>query len=272
MQIVECQRCHGKNRVPGYRLGARATCGKCGAFLPEPRLLSLTRKGRAWIRMYWVPLAGVAALAGYYLLPVFNKHEQPVVTPAWAPAPMTTPPVATTPAPEPPAVRDPIVGDIAPIKVDPVVLCTPKKVRSGAKRYYGVKQGHVPLKITTPPGENYLFSLTPVNGEDVIMKAYVAGGDTKEFRVPDGTYSIYVETGSAWCGFDKEFGGNGNDVSKLDANFAFTSTMEPGVGIHYRGQQIDITPQLMGNMKSERVGRPGLHPAGTEQPDGDSDD
>ncbi|WP_139351438.1 hypothetical protein [Rhodanobacter sp. B05] len=85
------------------------------------------------------------------------------------------------------------------------------------------------------------------------MTAYIAGGDTRTFRVPEGTYSIYFAQGQVWCGFRDAFGKGNTKLMELSGEFAFTSTVVPGVGTNYEGEEIDVTPKLEGNLRSHEV-------------------
>lgn len=223
MKIVTCGFCYAKNRVPGFRLGARATCGKCRLFLPEPKWLTDARDLRTGVKSHWIFFTvGISVLAAFAFLPIFNEPKNSALAPVLGPSAQALPIVPTAPIPSP--ARDYFVGAVAPLKLDhvnQVATCAPKRVRSGAMHRYVKGPAHAPLRITTPLGENYSFILSPVGTDEETMALYVAGGDTKSFSVPDGTYDITFSTGKTWCGFAKQFGDAGAEDMQLSETFVF---------------------------------------------------
>lgn len=178
---------------------------------------------------------------------------QPRVTapePAWAQSP--APPQAPPPAPPPARVAVAVAAKLPelaqnPERIAPVVPCVPVRVKSGASKIYSGHLGQAPLRIKTPSGDNYLIKLVQKGTRRVVMSAYMAGGDTKEFKVPLGTYSIFYARGQVWCGAKREFG-KGARLMRLVGDFAFTRDSD-GFG----GLQIELVPQILGNLKSEEV-------------------
>lgn len=247
MPILECERCRTKNRVPKFRLNARATCGKCGAFLREPQWIHHARQ----FKKTWPVLAiGLLALAYF----VFRPAEPPRLTspePAWS---------ATTTSLQPPAVppQKPALAStlssqtptftpqLAPII--PLFTCVPVAVASGSSKVYSRKERLAPMKITTPAGGNYLIKLVKEGTKRVVMSAYIAGGDTQEFKVPLGTYTIYYAEGDVWCGEKAAFGRDNTHLERLVGSFHFTRDAEG-----YNGFVIELTQRVNGNLNSEEV-------------------
>lgn len=259
MQIVECDNCHAKNRVPEFRLGARATCGKCRVFLPEPLWLTMARDVRRGLKAYWVfAMGAVIVVAAMFLL---QSHQDASPTLSTAP-PSTAPVTVVEPGWEPPAppINSPqsrlqpiqplavpfdLPQKIAPVQ--PVMTCVPKRIRSGTKTRYTKDRLRAPLKIKTPPGDNYLLKLVEQGTKKVVMNVYIAGGDTKKFRVPLGTYEIYYAQGKIWCG-EKDAFGSDTELVKIGSDLTFSQD-ETG----YNGHDLELIPQLMGNLRSHPV-------------------
>lgn len=80
------------------------------------------------------------------------------------------------------------------------------------------------------------------------MSAYIAGGDTKEFKVPLGSYTIYYAQGRIWCGEKEAFGRSNTHLMRLVGTFDFTKDSEG-----YTGVGIELTKQINGNLQSEEV-------------------
>jgi hypothetical protein len=107
-------------------------------------------------------------------------------------------------------------------------------------------KARAPLMVTTPQGEDYFLKLVARGTHKVVMTAYVAGGDTKNFLAPLGSYDVYYEQGKVWCGSIKEFGQNVR-LMKLEGAFDFTDT-----GTSYSGITLKLgTPD--GNLLSTEV-------------------
>lgn len=258
MQIVECDNCHAKNRVPGFRLGARATCGKCGVFLPEPRWVTVARDVRRGSKTYWVFAVGAVIVVAAMFLQQSHQNSSPtlsttptttvpatVVEPGWEPP---KPPINNSQSKLQP--NQPLVVHFDPPKIatiQPVMTCVPKHIRSGAKTRYTRDRLLAPLKVKTPPGDNYLLKLVQQGTKTVVMSIYVAGGDTKTFRVPLGTYEIYYAQGKIWCG-EKDAFGSGTELVKIGSDLTFSQD-ETG----YNGHDLELIPQLMGNLRSHPI-------------------
>jgi hypothetical protein len=104
------------------------------------------------------------------------------------------------------------------------------------------------LQITTPDDGNYLIKLVNAGTKTVAMSAYIAGGDTKEFKVPLGSYAIYYAQGRIWCGEKEAFGRSNTHLMRLVGTFDFTRDSEG-----YTGVEIELTKQVNGNLRSEEV-------------------
>jgi len=130
----------------------------------------------------------------------------------------------------------------------PVITCVPVAVKSGSSKVYSRKTRLAPLKITTPDNGNYLIKLVKKDTKRVVMSAYIAGGDTREFKVPLGLYSIYYAEGKIWCGEKDAFGRGNTHLERLVSSFAFTRDAEG-----YNGVEIELIPQIKGNLDSEKV-------------------
>jgi hypothetical protein len=130
----------------------------------------------------------------------------------------------------------------------PVITCVPVNVASGAWKIYSGRAGRAPLRITTPPGSNYLIKLVQQGTKRVVLSAYITGGDTKNFTVPLGTYSIFYAQGQIWCGDKEAFGRQNTHLMRLMGDFAFTRDRDG-----YAGHDIELVPQLQGNLQSQEV-------------------
>ena len=245
MPILVCRQCQAKNRVARYRLSARAICGKCGTLLIEPAWLTTTRNLLQRFRKYWVLFPGAMILVVALLVQQDKDTPSQPVPPHVQTEPSWTP--ARAPASAPSTTR-PQHQLLHLTPVAPIVTCVPVDVSSGAKKLYTHHRALAPLSITTPPDDNFAFRLVKAGTKKYVMSIYMAGGDTKEFKVPLGTYSIYAARGQRWCGHDVAFGHSSTRYTKLDGTFAFTSDAEG-----YNGHRIELVPQIMGNLDSKEV-------------------
>lgn len=246
MTILSCGRCLTKNRVPHFRVNARAVCGKCGSPLPEPRWVLLVRQ----LRRSWPIFAGGFALLAYL---AFQADSRPRVTQperAWAEP-------AASPAATDASRLQPIVASQAPPEsrapsrpppISPVISCVPVAVRSGSSAIYSRKARLAPLKIKTPNDGNYLVKLVDYGTKRVAMSVYIAGGDTKIFKVPLGTYSIYYAQGQVWCGEKEGFGRSNTHLMRLVGRFSFTRDTQG-----FNGVELELAKRLDGNLRSEEV-------------------
>lgn len=243
MPILICRQCQAKNRVARYRLSARATCGKCRALLMEPMWLTTTRDLLQIFRKYWVLFASAMILV-VALLVQQNKDTPSQVIPAHVD---TEPSWTPAPAPAQAALRP--QHQLLPLTpIAPIVTCVPVDVSSGAKKLYTHRRALAPLSITTPPDGNFVFRVVKAGTKKYVMSVYMVGGDTKKFKVPLGTYSIYAARGRTWCGHDVAFGHSSTKYTRLAGTFAFTSDTEG-----YNGHRIELVPQIMGNLDSKEV-------------------
>lgn len=246
MPILVCGNCGIKNRIARFRLNARPTCGRCGGYLPEPWWIPHVRQ----LKKTW-PVLTIGLLAVAYF--AFRPAEAPRLTtpePAWSasassPAPALTPrdlPVAAIQPSQIPALK----VQFPPIK--PVFTCVPVAVKSGSSWVYSHKARLAPLKITTLDDGNYLIKLVKEGTKRVVVSAYIAGGDSKEFKVPLGIYSIYYAEGRIWCGQKEAFGSGNTRFERLVGGMAFTH-----IAGAYSGHKIELIPQVKGNLDSEEV-------------------
>jgi hypothetical protein len=241
MPIVVCENCRAKNRVSRFRVLARATCGKCGVFLPEPPWLLVIRE----VLQYWQWLAGVLAIAVVVVAVVIWQNVDPprktAVEPGWAPT-YTRQPASQTPTTSVSTAAKP------PVPARPVITCVPRSVRSGTSKNYSGRPSRAPLRIATPVGNNYLIKLVQQGTHRVAFIAYIVGGDTKSFMVPLGTYSIFYAQGQIWCGDKEAFGRGSTHLMRLAGEFAFTRELEG-----YQGHEIELVPQVQGNLQTQEV-------------------
>lgn len=247
MAILACKTCGTKNRIGRFRVNARPICGKCGASLPEPWWVPHVRQ----FKKTW-PVLAIGLLVVAYL--AFRPSEAPQLTtpePAWS-ASVSSPTPEPTPTPADRSTltsQPPLIPDLK-IQLPPITFtCVPVAVKSGSSLVYSRKPRLAPLKITTPDDGNYLIKLAKEGTNRVVVSAYIAGGDSKEFKVPLGAYSIYYAEGKVWCG-QKDAFGSGTDFYRLVGDVAFTR-----IAGGYRGHDIELVPRVEGNLESENISK-----------------
>ena len=244
MPILICRQCRAKNRVARYRIDARATCGKCGSLLIEPKWLTITRDLLHIFRKYWILLASAAILV--LALEVHQSNDAVRPTPEANIEPSRTFEPVPIQAPSHPNKTQATPSPLPPIKL--VVQCVPVNVSSGAEKLYTRQPALAPLSIKTPPGGNFVFRVVKAGTKKYVMSIYMAGGETRRFKVPLGNYSIYAAQGQTWCGHDVAFGSSSTRYTQLDATFAFSRDADG-----YNGHRIELIPQLSGNLDSTEV-------------------
>ena len=93
----------------------------------------------------------------------------------------------------------------------------------------------IPLQIKTNAGADYFLNLRDVERDQVVLAAYVRGGEFFQVLVPPGRFELVFASGEEWQGEARLFGAN-THVFKLDQPLRFCATMS-----QRRGHMIDLT-------------------------------
>lgn len=238
MPIVVCKACKAKNRLARYRITARAQCGICRNDLPEPTWVGAARQAHR----YWPYVVAFLTLVflAFFAAPDRGPTRTTRAETGWAPP--------AFPAPTPPRFESVATASTAQHAAPPPMPCVPVNVASGSSRLYTHHPALAPLKVSTPPGQNYVLKLVTTGTHRLVMSAYVAGGDTQTFQVPLGRYSIYYAAGKIWCGEKDAFGRGNTRLARLSTEFAFTKEIDG-----YAGNAIELTPRSAGNLQIATV-------------------
>ena len=105
-----------------------------------------------------------------------------------------------------------------------------------------------PLKITTRPSDgNYVMKIVDWNTGDFVASFFINRGSTLETELPLGSYKLKFASGDKWYGTEHLFGPTTAYSYVPDKMVFYTS------GNYARGHQIELIPQVGGNLKTPRM-------------------
>ena len=114
-----------------------------------------------------------------------------------------------------------------------------KNIRlSGNESTIGVK--------TSAGDENDVVVIIKHNGK-IVRNAYIQGGDSYQFSVPNGTYQVFFYGGKGWNPDKKMAGGY---TGGFIANESFSK--DNAVTLDYQGLNYELIPQHNGNFNTEQ--------------------
>ena len=102
------------------------------------------------------------------------------------------------------------------------------------------------IKVKTPAGdENDVVVIIKHNGK-IVRNAYIQGGDSYQFSVPNGTYQVFFYGGKGWNPDKKMAGGY---TGGFITNESFSK--DNAVTLDYQGLNYELIPQRNGNFNTE---------------------
>ena len=123
------------------------------------------------------------------------------------------------------------------------------RLQTGASPYKNAKLSgnESTIEVKTSAGdENDVVVIIKHNGK-IVRNAYIRGGDSYQFSIPNGTYQVFFYGGKGWNP-DKEMSGgyNGGFV----ANESFSK--DNAVTLDYQGLNYELILQRNGNFNTEQ--------------------
>lgn len=123
------------------------------------------------------------------------------------------------------------------------------RLQTGASPYKNAKLSgdESTIEVKTSAGdENDVVVIIKHNGK-IVRNAYIQGGDSYQFSVPNGTYQVFFYGGKGWNPDKKMAGGyTGGFVS----NESFSK--DNAVTLDYQGLNYELIPQRNGNFNTKQ--------------------
>lgn len=123
------------------------------------------------------------------------------------------------------------------------------RLQTGANPYKNVKLSgdESTVEVKTSAGdENDVVVIIKHNGK-IVRNAYIRGGDSYQFSIPNGTYQVFFYGGKGWNP-DKEM--SGGYTGGFVANESFSK--DNAVTLDYQGLNYELIPQQNGNFNTEQ--------------------
>ena len=123
------------------------------------------------------------------------------------------------------------------------------RLQTGTCPYKNVKLSgdESTIEVKTPAGdENDVVVIIKYNGK-IVRNAYIQGGDSYQFSVPNGTYQVFFYGGKGWNP-DKEMAGGYTGGFVTNESFS----KDNAVTLDYQGLNYELIPQRNGNFNTEQ--------------------
>ncbi|SRR5579871_3946621 len=115
----------------------------------------------------------------------------------------------------------------------------------GIYAVYNQARRAIPLTIVTQSGSDYFLKLETASRGDLVMSAFVHGGQQLETMVPRGTFVVKHAAGKKWCGERALFGFE-TITKKGEHNVTFDEDHE---------YTLRLIPQTFGNFPTMSIPR-----------------
>ncbi len=123
------------------------------------------------------------------------------------------------------------------------------RLQTGVSPYKNVRLSgnESTIEVKTSAGdENDVVVIIKHNGK-IVRNAYIQGGDSYQFSIPNGTYQVFFYGGKGWNP-DKEM--SGGYIGGFVANESFSK--DNAVTLDYQGLNYELIPQRNGNFNTEQ--------------------
>ena len=123
------------------------------------------------------------------------------------------------------------------------------RLQTGASPYKNAKLSgnESTIEVKTSAGdENDVVVIIKHNGK-IVRNAYIQGGDSYQFSVPNGTYQMFFYGGKGWNPDKKMAGGY---IGGFITNESFSK--DNAVTLDYQGLNYELIPQRNGNFNTEQ--------------------
>lgn len=123
------------------------------------------------------------------------------------------------------------------------------RLQTGASPYKNAKLSgnESTIEVKTSAGdENDVVVIIKHNGK-IVRNAYIQGGDSYQFSVPNGTYQVFFYGGKGWNPDKKMAGGY---IGGFITNESFSK--DNAVTLDYQGLNYELIPQRNGNFNTEQ--------------------
>lgn len=123
------------------------------------------------------------------------------------------------------------------------------RLQTGVSPYKNVRLSgnESTIEVKTSAGdENDVVVIIKHNGK-IVRNAYIRGGDSYQFSIPNGTYQVFFYGGKGWNP-DKEM--SGGYTGGFVANESFSK--DNAVTLDYQGLNYELIPQQNGNFNTEQ--------------------
>lgn len=122
-------------------------------------------------------------------------------------------------------------------------------LRQGILRVSTRKSMLAPLRVQTPPGENYFLKLVELGEKKKpVLTFFIPGGSSFQMKVPLGTFRLRYASGTNWYGPELLFGPCTTSFFEANADLEFTRA-----GRQLSGHSIVLIKQIDGNLSTEVV-------------------
>jgi hypothetical protein len=119
----------------------------------------------------------------------------------------------------------------------------------GILKNYTRRPLRAPLRVETPPGENYFVKLVEAGDRKTpVLSFFIFGGSSFQTDVPLGTYILRYAIGTDWYGPEYLFGVCKTSFFEAKADLAFTQS-----GRHLSGHRVELIKQVGGNLDTAGV-------------------
>ena len=123
------------------------------------------------------------------------------------------------------------------------------RLQTGASPYKNVKLSgsESTIEVKTAAGDENDVVVIIKHNSKIVRNAYIQGGDSYQFSIPNGTYQVFFYGGKGWNP-DKEM--SGGYIGGFVANESFSK--DNAVTLDYQGLNYELIPQRNGNFNTEQ--------------------
>jgi hypothetical protein len=125
----------------------------------------------------------------------------------------------------------------------------PKRVKQGIQLISTRKSLQAPLRVETPPGDNYFVKLVRADDKKkALISFFIFGGGSFQTNVPVGTYILRYAIGKDWYGPELLFGPCKTSFFEANTNLEFTLSGRKAIG-----HRVVLIKQVGGNLATSDI-------------------